>query len=580
MKKRLLSVLLAAMMCVSLLAGCGSGDDGSTGNNNSNTGNSNTGSGGGSSDDAGGTEDPFAEHLDITVWLQADDNQLYSSYDDNPIVTYLNEKFNMTLKFQQPAMGSESEQFNLMIGTGEYTDAFWTAYSQDNFETLYEQKVIQDLTPYESYLPNYIAYLNKEGNEQVKDVVYKDGKLLAIGLIDAVPGDQWGGLVYRRDILETMTGGNVAFPSGNAEPTTVEDWEYMLELMKQYFEAAGFQDYACLILPSSGYIGTSGAQVVGGFGTSGSYHIEDGKVVFGPVSEKFYNYLVKMNEWYEKGYIYKDFASRTQDIFYLPNTALTYGGSAGIWYGLSAQLGDAMSMPEYGLYFDVHAIANPLDTEHGITGADASFVFDTGRAGQHASYAISTNCSEDKLIRFLQAMDYMYTEEGGYTKTIGLNAEQAAGNAIYAQAGYENGTYALNSDGTFDFSSGWDNTADGAGDFVGLRLPGIYRNDILREYFTPDINKEAEAIWTQYGRDKVYPFSLSPSAEQNEITSRLYTQIFDYINSEVPQFIMGTKPINEETFKTFVDQIYAYGLDEYISIYQSMYDDYLAKYGD
>ena len=47
----------------------------------------------------------------------------------------------------------------------------------------------------------------------------------------------WGGLVYRRDILETMTGGNIAFPSGNDEPTTVEDMDYMLELMKQY--AAG-----------------------------------------------------------------------------------------------------------------------------------------------------------------------------------------------------------------------------------------------------------------------------------------------------------------------------------------------------
>lgn len=51
--------------------------------------------------------------------------------------------------------------------------------------------------------------------------------------------------------------------------------------------------------------------------------------------------------------VYKDFASRSQDMFYLPNTALTYGGAAGVWYGITQQLGGAMSLPDYNLYMDV-----------------------------------------------------------------------------------------------------------------------------------------------------------------------------------------------------------------------------------
>jgi hypothetical protein len=31
-----------------------------------------------------------------------------------------------------------------------------------------------------------------------------------------------------------------------------------------------------------------------------------------------HNYAAKMREWYEKGYIYQDFASRTQDMFFMP----------------------------------------------------------------------------------------------------------------------------------------------------------------------------------------------------------------------------------------------------------------------
>ena len=89
----------------------------------------------------------------------------------------------------------------------------------------------------------------------------------------------WGGMVYRRDILDTMTGGYVAFPSGNDEPSTVADWEYMLPLMKAYFEAAGFKDYAPLILPSAGYFTTG--EMENGFGASGDFYVVNGEVKYG-----------------------------------------------------------------------------------------------------------------------------------------------------------------------------------------------------------------------------------------------------------------------------------------------------------
>ena len=68
--------------------------------------------------------DDLSEHVTVTMWLFPDDYTYYSSYSDNPVVQYLNEKFNMTMDFQMPPMGSEQDQFNLVIGTGEYTDLF------------------------------------------------------------------------------------------------------------------------------------------------------------------------------------------------------------------------------------------------------------------------------------------------------------------------------------------------------------------------------------------------------------------------------------------------------------------------
>ena len=165
-----------------------------------------------------------------------------------------------------------------MIGTGEYTDFFEITYSQDNTSVLYEDGVIRDLAPYvEQYMPNFKAFLNDPANADVYNALYDpEGHLFTLPAALRVPDEviQWGGMVSRRDIVDTMTGGYVFFPSGNEEPTTVEDWEYMLELMKQYFEAAGFKDYAPLILPSNGMFSTG--EMLNGFGAAGDFYVVDG----------------------------------------------------------------------------------------------------------------------------------------------------------------------------------------------------------------------------------------------------------------------------------------------------------------
>ena len=41
-----------------------------------------------------------------------------------------------------------------------------------------------------------------------------------------------------------------------------------------------------------------------GFGVNYYYYQENGEVKFFGLEDGFYNYLAKMNEWYEAGYIY------------------------------------------------------------------------------------------------------------------------------------------------------------------------------------------------------------------------------------------------------------------------------------
>lgn len=192
----------------------------------------------------------------------------------------------------------------------------------------------------------------------------------------------------------------------------------MLSLFKAYFDAAGMADSAALILPSNGMFATG--EFTGGFGTIGTYYLgNDGTIHFGPVEENFYNYLVTMRDWYQKGYIYTDFASRTNDPFYLPNPALTYGGSAGMWWGLVVQLGDRMSMPEYGLNMDVQPVtAAPIDEANGITKETALKVY-LNMPGAQYCWAITNKCKN--IEQFLTAVDWLYSDEGSHVKSLGLD---------------------------------------------------------------------------------------------------------------------------------------------------------------
>lgn len=154
-----------------------------------------------------------------TIWQRGTDNGgYYQTYDQNPVVSYIQEKFGVKWVFQTPAQGNETESFNTMIGTGDYTDVISTSYATSEIATMYADGVIIDIAPYlECCMPNLSAILAKY--PEYKAMLFDDdGHLLTLPIFEPTEmggnGLMWGGLLYRRDILDTMTGGNIAFPSG------------------------------------------------------------------------------------------------------------------------------------------------------------------------------------------------------------------------------------------------------------------------------------------------------------------------------------------------------------------------------
>lgn len=524
--------------------------------------------------------DDLSAHRTMTAFLAMDDYKYFATKDQSPLVKHLMDKFNFTIEFQQPPVGDESNSFNMMLGSGTYTDLMEISYSVQHPSILYRDNVIIDLAPYlETYMPNYYAYLHDPANKNVYQAMYDaEGRCFTITTeaTDGTPYLGWGGLVYRRDILETMTGGNVAFPSGNDEPMTVADWEYMLGLMKVYFDNSGMTDTAPLILPYQGYFPTG--ELEAGFGTGGGWQVTDGKVAYGTTTPEFYNYLTKMREWYEKGYIYKDFASRVNDLFFQPNMALTYGGAAGVFFGGYWQLAGKMSMPEYGLNMDVRALSAPIDQEHGQTKVYPSLNLYTtsGVTSSTGAWCVSSSCSFENMVRFMTWADYLFSEEGAMLKSLGFTGEMAANDELYVQLGLEQGTYRFDENGEYQVNP---LVAAGGIEMTGLtgnRLPGLNlkRYDYAR---TEESWLTANAVWSSCGSECDFPVNALGTPEEEALLTDYYNTFNDYQNSAIVKFIMGTEELSEETYAAYVKRMNDFGVAESIRIKQDIYERFMNR---
>lgn len=577
--KRSIVLLLCLTLVVSMFVGCKKSDtsEGTTSTVTETETSSGSETEGENNDPAVAKEIDFSEPVEYTWWLFATPFEYYSSYDQNPVVEYLNEKFNMTLKFQQPSAGTESDALNLMLGTGELTDLIDVQMYSGSLAQLYEDEVIIDIAQYLDYMPNLSKLLE---DEKIRKNVYTDnGQILGLPIMYSEDPLMWGGMVYRRDILEAQTNGNVQFPSGNDEPTTIEDWDYMLPLFKEYFEAAGMAEYAPLIIPAQGVFPTN--DLLGTFGTVTGYYLDNGKVQYGQIQPGFYDFLAKMKEWYDAGYIYKDFASRTSDMFMLPNTSLTYGLAAGAWFGLNGQLGAALSMPDYGITVDVRPLANPTNPNAGVTETSYSLSNTLYSSKYTMSPAVVITKKCENVERLLATIDYLYSEEGSILKNAGLSAEQgAADNELYANNGLEKGYYYIDANGEMQLNEQLSTVGGPIGDtdaFRATRLPGVAYVGLDNKYSSEE-SVNASNKWIAYQTDIArISNSISRTSEEDNVFTTNETKITDYVNSMILKFILGSEELNEENWQKYVDQVKAHGIEENIAIMQAAYERYQAR---
>jgi hypothetical protein len=257
-------------------------------------------------------------------------------------------------------------------------------------------------------------------------------------------------------------------------------------------------------------------------------------------------------------------------MFFLPNTALTYGGAAGIWYGLVSQAGDGMSMPQYGMIFDVHAAPSPLSD--GVTetrNLARNEAWDNG-----ISWSFTTKCGN--LPKLFSIMDYLFTEEGGRLISCGLTRETgSAENPVMIRAGLQDGMYWY--EGNEMVVNPRLKELD-RNMFIGQRLSTLTYTDTQYPETLEKVRAAAE-MWDPYpdAKLKAVPNSLSYTSDEEALVAANNTRVDDYYNSMVPKFIMGTVALDDASWNDFKKQLRSLGLDKNLRLVQAAYDSYLTR---
>jgi len=621
MKRNIAIILILAMMLV-ILSACGDGSDNSA---------------------DGFKTEQFSYWLSVGessfFYTQYQDNPVMQYIFNN--MTFQNAEggeSRIKINFDVPASGTEVDSYNLMISTDNLFDVMCLNFGMP-IEEMYEAGQVLDLTYYvENHMPNYKAFLD-ENPELVPFATYSingERKFLHIpGAVDMQDiYEQFCGVAYRRDWivkygtppaqLWSLDAGNnkvyspnpnagtpfafhysldwdgnsvhtteltdtinpdswidnVIFPSGNPDPIYISDWEWMMEIFAHAIADQGINDGYVMSLYYPGYIGTG--DIVTAFGGGGPFfyrHRETDRAAFGAVEEGFKTYMQAMNQWWQNGWIDREFRDKSDMFFSIDETKI-FQGKKGVWVGVSAHLGartrsDVQPLTHGAMVFGAPQPINDIYGPDSVRFVEPYTMF--GAIDVLGGGIVITNSAKDKDITVLaRFFDYFWSHEGALLKTMGFSEEQMERiqSPIYLEHGLDNGAYFEHPDGMLQFVPAMERDDGGMrGAMTATRIPGLRLNSVIRYSYTPTYIHSREQ-WVRYPATGFFGGMFNSQQTVEEARTREQIGVIidrEYMQIVVPMFITGEMNFNED-YDSFVTNLERRGYQRVVDILDAVID--------
>lgn len=491
---------------------------------------------------------PVQEDITLTIW---GDNihTVVKNYSEMGVYQKLKELTGISVEFIHPIANQASEQFNIMIASKEYPDiieGLKDSYS-GGFVKAYDDGVILEMTDLlDKYAPN-LKELYNTYPQLLMESENDGGQLFAIPMIRG--GNilrTYRGPIVRADYLEKL---------GLEEPETIEDWYNMLTVFKNNGVEIPF---TCI-----NYFFNMTETFVGAYGINFDYFLEDGKVKYGPIDDRFKDFTAEMAKWHREGLIDSEITTNDQKI----TDSKVMNSGAGAFIGTTGNsIGGYISeMSLKNPDFDLMAVPYPVLNR----GDEPYFIQRDPTVQLELGSSITTACKYPEYA--MAYLDYAFSKEGNMLFNFGVEGE----------------SYEM-IEGYPTFTDNVTNNADGlsfakAGSLYARSFTkGSFVQDpkYAEQFYGQPRQRESIEIWTK-SLDKVVEKNtrvlgdLTPE-ESEEITS-IQNEINTYAGETFIKWVMGRGDVEAE-FADYQAQLKKLGIEKCIEYRQNAYDRYTDKF--
>lgn len=455
------------------------------------------------------------------------------------------------IEFIHPALGQESEQFNLMLASKKLPDII--EYSWANYvggpQAAIDDGLIIALDDYIDKAPNFKARLEEKselGDLYRKGSTTDDGHYYGFTTLNTGDYRIFGGPCIRRDWLDEL---------GLEVPETIDDWTNVLRAFKEKKNVA-----TPLTGVLSSFCSGSESTFVGAFGVGNRLYQEDGKVKYGPMEDGYKEFLETANMWYKEGLLDADLSSNKDT---LVDAKITNGDAGALIRGyLGGGLGRYLKQKETeDPKFDLVGAPYPVKNKGEVN----KFPSIEEDVMSTTSVAITTACKNpEKAIEWL---DYWYGEDG--YKLINFGVEGKSYNIVDGKPVYTDEI--LNNSEGLSISEALSMYCRATSPAPGIKQAPEY----LEQYYPYEQQKESLKMWkvnTPYGR-KTKISNLNAKKDEADVISSIKAELNTYVNEKIWNFITGKESL--DNYDDFRNELKTkFKIDEYISIIQAQLDRY------
>lgn len=536
----------------------------------------------------GDSSESVSDEHTYSVWLySAQDASYYTDYAENPTIQYLMSRTwgenedKIALEFQVPPAGSQQNNYETMISTGDFPTMMMNSVA-DAPPHMLESEMILDLTDLvKQYMPNYYNLIQTNEALKSKAVFNIDGedRILAIYTVNEDYQYYFAGMMYRRDWLvkygrnpqtgAAFTGGytdptdvdswvdDVVFPSGNTDPVYISDWEWMFDIFTVAMVDLGITDSYCTSIYYPGYMWSGGLCSCFGEAIPIWYKGSDNVVRFGGDSESMRAYLQCLNNWYEKGWLDHDFNERTSDIFYATDDTNKRLGKVPMWLGTQAELGGRLDMNDGGLTEGIYVAgcAWPINDVYGDDSCKniEPWATQAGVSLVESGYLVMDGAQDKDLGPLLSMLDYLYSEEGAVLHTLGVTPAQMeeAGldTSFFEKNGIENGTYTMGEDGRYQKVEAITNDSGGLLLAAACdKLPGFALVSSVDQGYAETYENSLKS-WIKYtNKGQLWGSNalMNVNSQDMKTVDDLRTKVLNYMEQHAYEFIKGSFNIDSD----------------------------------